>query len=328
MSRRTQTVVTVSYKSFNPANLLIADEPFALEKGGKLVNIKYIQDSRTYDKLRIQTPALTVGNVWDNTDDKTGQLASYTVALNLNHLFTDDAQAVLETPKPGADIGTLEKFAQRTFIEKLDAIDQATIDKAATNGWFKEKGKALDREKVEAKFTSTVHWPTDPKYSLGIRVKVTLRDIQDNKIAIVDQQNRDITFYKLDPLSNKMVFKYDVRYADIASEPMFNIESLRNRGTTVMRAIIESNNAWVQMGLSCSWKLVRVQVDVPDADEAGSSWIDEDDDGGGNGDMPTMKRRKTEEDGGSGGGGGGASEEMNSIINSASDEDDSPCADI
>lgn len=286
-NRRAQTVVTVSYKTFDPANLVIADEPYALEKGGKLVSLRYNQEGRTFDKLRIQTPAMTIGNVWDNMDDKTGQLTSYTVALNLHHLFTDDAQTVMEPPGPDADVATLEKYAQRTFIEKLDSIDQATIDKATEKGWFKEKGRALDREKVEGKFSSTVHWPQDPKYTLGIRVKVNVRDTTEGRIVICDQDSRDVTFYKVNPETNEWVFKHDAAYASTPGEPVFNIDALRGRGVRVLRAIIESNNAWVQTGLSCSWKLVRIQVEVPDVSAAAAAWVDEDEE------LPAAKRRNT-----------------------------------
>ncbi len=285
-ARRAQTVVTVSYKTFDPAQLVIADEPYALEKGGKLVSIRYNQDSRTYDKLRIQTPAMTIGNVWDNTDPQTGQLVSFTLALNLHHLFTDDAQTVMENPGPDADIGTLEKFAQRTFIEKLDAIDQATIDRATEKGWFKEKGKPLEREKVEGKFSSTVHWPQDSKYTLGIRVKINLRDATEGKIVICDQEGRDVTFYKVNPETNAWVYKHDPAYASTTAEPVFNIDAVRGRNTRVIRSIIESNNAWIQTGLSCSWKLVRIQVEVPDMSAAAASWVDDDE-------APAAKRRNT-----------------------------------
>lgn len=300
MSRYTPSVVTVSYKTFDPANLVVGDEPYALEKGGKLVNLKYTHEGRTYDKLRIQTPAMAVGNVFNNVDDKTGQLVSFTVALNLNHLFTDDAQQVMDPPAAGASPALLEKYAQRVFIEKLDSIDQATIDKAATNGWFKEKGgKPMEREKVEGKFSSTVHWPTDPKYTLGIRVKITLRDAMENKVVISDQHGRDVTFYKVDPETNAWVYKYDDAYASTPAEPVFNIDAVRGRNTRVMRSIIESNNAWIQTGLSCSWKLVRIQVEVPDQTADAAAWVDEDD-------APAMKRRNVDTGEGAAGAGAGA----------------------
>ena len=274
MSKRTS--VTVSYDNFNASQLVIADDPYALEKGGKLVSLRYQDSGRLYDILRIQTPELTVGNVWDNMDQQTQQLASHTIALNLDTLHSVDAEAGVQEPSEDADELAIRKYNQFVFTQTLDSIDAAVIDKATTRGWFKEKGKALEREKVEGKFSNTVHWPSEEKYTLGIRVKINVKDYDyaTRKVFIFDQEARDISYYKIDESSNERVYSYDSRFAALSGTPVFNIDALRSRNSRIQRAILESNNAWVQTGLSVSWKLTNVQVEVLEGTSYGdSAWV-------------------------------------------------------
>jgi hypothetical protein len=57
---------------------------------------------------------------------------------------------------------------------------------------------------------------------------------------------------------------------------VFNIDALRGRNR-VLRAVLESNNAWIQQSISCSWKLINVQVEVgSSAGYASSAWATED----------------------------------------------------
>lgn len=275
MSKRTS--VTVSYDNINASQLVVADDPYALEKGGKLVSLRYQDSGRVYDILRIQTPELTIGNVWDNVDQQTQQLASHTIALNLDTLHAADAEAGVQEPGEDADELAIRKYNQFTFVQTLDSIDNAVIDKASIRGWFKEKGKALEREKVEGKFSNTVHWPSEEKYTLGIRVKVNVRDYDyaTRKIFIFDQEGRDISYFKIDDATNERVYSHEsARFASLSSTPTFNIDALRTRGTRVLRAILESNNAWVQTGLSVSWKLTNIQIEVLEGTSYGSdAWV-------------------------------------------------------
>ncbi len=266
-----RTAITVGFKQLNSDNLRVADEPFSLEKGGKLVSIRYDEGGRVYDILRIQTPELNIGQVWENVDQTTGQLASYTISLNLDRLHPNDVSE-------STDSSTFDgvKRDQVEFYEKLDAIDEATVSQATARGWFKEKGKPLEREKVEGKFSPTVHWPSDEKYNLSIRVKVNTRDTDFSvrKIGIYDQHNNDISYYKTDPVSNNRVYIYETRFGEIDDAPVFNVDILKTRKTRVIRSIIESNNAWIQTGLSCSWKLFRIQVETDESDSSTSMWVD------------------------------------------------------
>lgn len=277
MSKRTS--VTVSYDNVIPSQLVVADDPYALEKGGKLVSLRYQDSGRIYDILRIQTPELTIGNVWDNMDQQTQQLASHTIALNLDTLHAADAEAGVQEPDESADDydAAIRKYNQFTFVQTLDAIDNAVIDKASARGWFKEKGKALEREKVEGKFSNTVHWPSEEKYTLGIRVKVNVRDYDyaTRKVFIFDQDGRDISYFKLDEATNERVYSYDnARFNSLQSSPVFNIDSLRTRNTRILRAILESNNAWVQTGLSVSWKLTNIQIETMEGTSYGNdAWV-------------------------------------------------------
>jgi hypothetical protein len=275
MSKRTS--VTVSYDNFKSSQLVVAEEPYALEKGGKIVSLRYQDSGRTYDILRLQTPELTVGNVWDNMDQVTQQLASHTVALNLDTLHAADAEAGVEEPSEDADEHAFRKYDQFTFVQTLDAIDNAVIDKAVAKSWFKEKGKALDRAGVAGKFSNTCHWPNEEKYTLGIRVKINVRDYEysTRKVFIFDQEERDISYYKLDESNNERVYSYDTaRFASLSSAPIFNIDALRTRNTRILRAILESNNAWVQTGLSVSWKLTNIQVEVIEGTSYGNdAWV-------------------------------------------------------
>lgn len=270
MSKR--AAITVGYKQLNADSLRVAEEPYSLEKGGKLVSIRYDERGRVYDILRIQTPELNIGQVWENMDQTTQQLASYTISLNLDRLHPEDVgDSVTSASYDGV------KREQFEFYEKLDMIDEATVSQATARGWFKEKGKPLEREKVEGKFSPTVHWPSDSKYTLSIRVKINTRDTDFavRKIGIYDQNNNDISYYKVDPVSNKPVYFYETRFGEIDSLPVFNIDVLKTRKTRVIRSIIESNNAWIQTGLSCSWKLYRIQVETDDLNESAPMWVTE-----------------------------------------------------
>ncbi len=275
MSKRTS--VTVSYDNFKASQLVVAEEPYALEKGGKIVSLRYQDSGRTYDILRLQTPELTIGNVWDNMDQQTQQLASHTIALNLDTLHAADAEAGVEEPPEDADEAAFRKYDQFTFVQTLDAIDNAVVDKAVAKSWFKEKGKALDRAGVSGKFSNTCHWPNEEKYTLGIRVKINVRDYDysTRKVFIFDQEERDISYYKLDEATNERVYSYDTaRFNGLSTPAVFNIDALRTRNTRILRAIIESNNAWVQTGLSVSWKLTNVQVEVNEGTTYGNdAWV-------------------------------------------------------
>lgn len=275
MSKRSS--ITVSYDNFDANKLVLADEPYALEKGGKLVSMRYQESGKLFDILRIQTPELTIGNVWDNIDQQSGQLSSYTIALNLDCLHPQDIENGIEDiPDMCEDELLIRRYQQSLFVETLDSIDKATVDKATTRGWFKEKGKPLEREKVEGKFSNTVHWPSDPKYTLGIRVKVNVKDIdfENRKVFIMDEQGRDVSYYKINPQTNERIYLYDERFLTIQDTPVFNIDSLKTRGSRILRSVIESNNAWLQTGLSCSWKLMNVQVEtIEDTSYGDRAWV-------------------------------------------------------
>ena len=276
MSKRSS--ITVSYDNFDSSKLVLADEPYALEKGGKLASIRYQECGKLFDILRIQTPELTIGNVWDNIDDKTGQLSSYTIALNLDCLHPQDMENGIEDiPEGCEDELLIRRYQQSVFVETLESIDNVTIEKASTRGWFKEKGKPLERTGVQAKFSNTVHWPSDAKYTLGIRVKINVKDVtfENRKVFICDEQERDVSYYKIDQQTNERVYIHDERFNTVNSDtPIFNIDSLKTRGARILRSVIESNNAWIQNGLSCSWKLMNVQVEtVEDTSYGQNAWL-------------------------------------------------------
>lgn len=265
-----RTAVTVSYRSVNPANLVIAEDPFTTDKGGKLVTVKYRHDGRVYDRLRIQTPELGLGKVFPNVDEKSGLLKSYTVALNLDRILPADVETL-----PSGEEDEI-KAAQRTFIEALDSIDQALIDRATERAWFVgPKGAKLSRESVEGKYTNTVHWPKpDTKYTLGVRFKIDMNDVAEKCMGIVDQHGRDITFFKLDPDTGARVYTYDERFTGLATEAVFNIDALAMRAR-VQRMIVECNNAWIQANLSCPYKIVRMQVETADESFSSVDWVDD-----------------------------------------------------
>lgn len=271
MSTRQRTAITVSTNSFDVSRLEISKEPYAPPRGGKLVNMRYRDTDKLNDIFRFQLPEVTIGNVWENRDPQTNELASFTIALNLHTLRAADVD---ESADRSND--TPLKAAQRSLVESFADIDQKIIQHAAENAFFTEKGKPLPAEKVEGKYTSIVHWPNEDKYTLSIRAKINVRDTELSRTRnfyIMDQEGRDITYYKLNPENDSKVYLYDEQFNQIEGEPIVNMDILRIRGLRVLRSVIESNNIWIQTGLSCSWKIIRLQVEnVGDNANSRDAW--------------------------------------------------------
>lgn len=269
-----RTVTTVLYKQFNAENLVVADEPYATPKGGKMISLKYKDKTRLNDILRLQTPSLTLGTVWDNMDPSTKEQFSYTVALNLDQLRPGDVDNVTEEPSESASDSEKLAYAQYLFMKKIDSVDDAVIDKATQRGWFKEKSKNLERDIVKGKMQSTIKWPSESKYTLSMRAKIKISDTDFSvrKIFICDQEGRDVTYYKHDPETAQSVYIYNPAFATLENEPIFNIEALRTPGTRVKRAVLESNSAWqVSTGLCCSWGITNLQIEVTSSDVYGQN---------------------------------------------------------
>lgn len=263
---RIRTGITLTTTSFAPTGIRVADKIFEPQAGGKMLGIKYNHNGETFDIPRIQTSQLTVGNVWDNLDATKTNVVSYTVALNMDRLYASD----MESDVPADEEVTKSK--QRKLVGVLESFDREVIDKITEIGALKVKGKNLTAEEVESKFNQTVHWPDDAKYSLGIRTKINVADTLYSgarKIFICDQNDRDITYWKMGD-DNQRVYAYESTFASMAGEPQFNIDALRNRGTVIQRAVLESNNAWIQQSISVSWKLINIKVDVAPSISYGS----------------------------------------------------------
>jgi hypothetical protein len=258
MAGRQRTAITVTTKSFRADNLVVADRLFEPKAGGKMLSLKYNRDGQTFDTLRLQTPEVTIGQVWDNQNQAKTELTGWTLAINCSRLRPADMENEYDPSTEDA-----VKTSQRALVDVLEAIDSKVIDQISSQGMLKGKGgKNLTKEEVETKFTQTVHWPSNPDYTLGIRGKINCRDVtyDERKVYICDQEGRDISYWKLNG-DNVRTYAYDDAFASLAGEPVFNIDALRGR-SRVLRAVLESNNAWIQQSISCSWKIINIQVEV------------------------------------------------------------------
>lgn len=275
MASRQRSAITFTPSRFHADKIIVADKLFEPKAGGKMLSIRYEQDGTVYDIPRVQTPSMRIGQVWDNADPTKTYTASYTVALNFDQLRSADMEATVDpTTEPAS------KVAQRRLVDVFEAFDTKVIKQIASQGFIKGKGgKAMTEEDVEGKFIQTVHWPDNPEYTLGIRAKINCKDTEYSarKVFICDQENRDISYWKMDPATSARVYKYEAAFESIEGEPVFNIDALRGRNR-VIRAVLESNNAWIQQSISCSWKLINVQVEVgASAAYAQSAWVADDD---------------------------------------------------
>lgn len=282
MAGRQRTAITVTTKSFRPEGLRIADRFFEPKAGGKMLSMKYERDGQLYDTFRLQTPEVTIGQVWDNQNQAKTELTGWTLAVNCSRLRPADMENEYDPATEDA-----VKTGQRALVDVLEAIDSKVIDQLASQGMLKGKGgKNLTKEEIETKFTQTVHWPTNPEYTLGIRGKINCRDVtwEERKVYICDQEGRDISYWKLNG-DNVRTYSYDATFASLPGEPVFNIDALRGR-SRVLRAVLESNNAWIQQSYSCSWKIINIQVEVGEAMSHGrGAWATEDEA------APGVKRR-------------------------------------
>jgi hypothetical protein len=276
MGSRQRSAITFTASRFNSDKIVVADKLFEPKAGGKMLSIRYEQDGTIYDIPRVQTPSMRIGQVWDNADPTKTYTASYTVALNFDQLRSADMENSAFDPATEP----APKAAQRRLVDVFEAFDTKVIKQIASQGFIKGKGgKAMTEEDVEGKFIQTVHWPDNPEYTLGIRAKINCKDTEYSarKVFICDQDNHDISYWKMDPSTSARVYKYEPAFESLEGEPVFNIDALRGRNR-VIRAVLESNNAWIQQSISCSWKLINVQVEVgASAAYAQSAWVAEDD---------------------------------------------------
>lgn len=274
MAGRQRTAITVTTKSFRPEGLVVADRLFEPKAGGKMLSLKYNRDGQTYDTLRLQTPEVTIGQVWDNQNQAKTELTGWTLAVNCSRLRPADMENEYDPSTEDA-----VKTGQRALVDVLEAIDSKVIDQIASQGMLKGKGgKNLTKEEVETKFTQTVHWPSNPDYTLGIRGKINCRDVtwDERKVYICDQDGNDISYWKMNA-DNQRVYVHEATFASLSGEPVFNIDALRGR-SRVLRAVLESNNAWIQQSISCSWKIINIQVEVGEAMTHGrGAWAADDD---------------------------------------------------
>lgn len=259
MGSRQRSAITFTASRFNRDGIVVADKLFEPKAGGKMLSIRYQQDGTVYDIPRVQTPGMTIGQVWDNADPTKTYTASYTVALNFDQLRSSDMEAEFD-----ASTESSAKSAQRRLVDVFEAFDTKVIKQISAQGFLKGKGgKAMSEEDIEGKFIQTVHWPDKPEYTLGIRAKINTRDTDfaARKVFVCDQDSRNISYWKLDPSTNARVYQHEPAFESLDGEPVFNIDALRGRNR-VIRAVLESNNAWIQQSISCSWKLINVQVEV------------------------------------------------------------------
>lgn len=264
-----RSAITITAKKFNEDNLVLADKLFEPQAGGKMLSMRYNEDGKLYDILRVQTPSLRVGTVFDNQNPSKTEVVGYTVALNFDQLKPAD----MEGDVPADEEKT--KASQRLFTSVMASCDAKVIEHIASRGLVKGKGgKAPTQEEIESKFTNTIHWPDNPDYTLGMRAKINCRDVAFDvrKVFICDQDMNDISYWKIDPETNRRVYIYESDFNSLSSEPVFNIDVLRTR-CRILRAVLESNNAWIQQAYSCSWKVINLMVEVGEAASYGrSAW--------------------------------------------------------
>jgi hypothetical protein len=304
MASRPRSAITLTASRFNPEGIVVADKLFEPKAGGKMLSIRYQHEGSVYDIPRIQTSSMRIGQVWDNMNQAKTDMVSYTVAMNFDQLRSTDMEVAADLSTEPAD-----KVAQRRLVDVFESFDTKVIKQIAAQGFLKAKGKNLSEEDVEGKFIQTVHWPSDPQYTLGIRCKINCKDVEYDvrKVFICDQDGRDISYWKIDPATNNRVYAHEGTFAALDGTPVFNIDALRGRNR-VLRAVLESNNAWIQQSISCSWKLINIQVEVGSgAGYAQSAWASDD--------APVVgTKRRLEETASAGAGSGMTDADMNELL--------------
>ena len=154
-----------------------ADTKYAKVKvnnsGGKSVGIL---NAATNSVLNVQTPLMLTWGVNENTDKKTGEIQSYTMALQ----FPSDEY---KTPQVSKFFANMQQFEAKI---KRDAI-------ANSKEWF---GKAMSAEVINAIFTPMLYYSKNPatgepdlSKNPTLKVKLPFYDGEWKGIEIYDTEN-------------------------------------------------------------------------------------------------------------------------------------------
>ena len=154
-----------------------ADTKYAKVKvnnsGGKSVGIL---NAATNSVLNVQTPLMLTWGVNENTDKKTGEIQSYTMALQ----FPSDEY---KTPQVSKFFAAMQQFEAKI---KRDAI-------ANSKEWF---GKAMSAEVIGAIFTPMLYYAKNPatgepdlSKNPTLKVKLPFYDGEWKGIEIYDTEN-------------------------------------------------------------------------------------------------------------------------------------------
>uniref|UniRef100_A0A6C0I4I7 Uncharacterized protein n=1 Tax=viral metagenome TaxID=1070528 RepID=A0A6C0I4I7_9ZZZZ len=144
--------------------------------GGKSVGIL---NAATNTVLNVQTPLMLTWGVNENTDKKTGEVQSYTMALQ----FPSDEYKTLQVNKFFANMQQFEAKIKR------DAI-------ANSKEWF---GKAMSAEVINAIFTPMLYYSKNPQTgepdlskNPTLKVKLPFYDGEWKGIEIYDTENNTL----------------------------------------------------------------------------------------------------------------------------------------
>lgn len=144
--------------------------------GGKSVGIL---NAATNSVLNVQTPLMLTWGVNENTDKKTGEIQSYTMALQ----FPSDEY---KTPQISKFFAAMQQFEAKI---KRDAI-------ANSKEWF---GKAMSAEVIGAIFTPMLYYSKNPQTgepdlskNPTLKVKLPFYDGEWKGIEIYDTENNTL----------------------------------------------------------------------------------------------------------------------------------------
>ena len=144
--------------------------------GGKSVGIL---NAATNSVLNVQTPLMLTWGVNENTDKKTGEIQSYTMALQ----FPSDEY---KTPQVNKFFAAMQQFEAKI---KRDAI-------ANSKEWF---GKAMSSEVINAIFTPMLYYSKNPQTgepdhskNPTLKVKLPFYDGEWKGIEIYDTENNTL----------------------------------------------------------------------------------------------------------------------------------------
>jgi len=163
----------ISGTSFNPSTDYKYAKPKVNNSGGKSVGIL---NAATNSVLNIQTPLMLTWGVNENTDKKTGEVQSYSMALQ----FPSDEY---KTPGISKFFAALQQFEAKI---KQDAVTNA-------KEWF---GKAMSAEVISAIFNPVLSYSKNPQTGEPdhtkkptLRIKLPFYDGEWKGIEIYDSNS-------------------------------------------------------------------------------------------------------------------------------------------